>query len=214
MRYLGKLLLLLMLGVGAAQSVELSDAEIKKRIIESEPAKIVKMIQKGGYVIYFRHAHTDHSQSDNKRQDLASCVNQRNLDALGKREAKVIGAAFRLLEIPVGDVRSSPWCRAKDTATLAFGRADVSYNLSFSISKSRDETEALAKALKKMLAEKPEKGTNTLLFAHTSNLKDAANVWPKPEAAMAVFKPHGKDGFEFLGMIKPTYWFAAMAEAQ
>lgn len=194
--------------IGTAQSAGMSPEEITKRIENSKPDEIVKLIQQGGYVLYFRHGHTNHGQYEATHATLEACSKQRNLDELGKQQSEAMGAAFKSLDIPVGKILSSPWCRAKDTAMIAFGRRDISYDLSFSISKSKEETTNLTKALRAMLSEEPKLGTNTVLFAHTSNLKDAAGVWPKPEGALAVFKPDRDLGFKFIGLIRPEYWLS------
>lgn len=82
-------------------------------------------LRAGGLVIVFRHAATDQSRPDREPVDLADCATQRNLSAAGRADARAIGAAFRDLGIPVGTVWTSPYCRARDTARLAFGRGEV-----------------------------------------------------------------------------------------
>ena len=41
----------------------------------------------------------------------------------GRDEARRIGVAIKRLEIPVGEVMASPFCRTMETAQLIFGRA-------------------------------------------------------------------------------------------
>jgi len=197
MKSLIKGLLLLIVSLNTVQANDFSADEL------------VKMMQQGGYVIYMRHAMTDHSQKDVDRKNLENCGTQRNLSERGKQQALAIAAAFKANNIPVGEVLSSPWCRAKDTAYLAFGRAAIVDELGFSISKNREEIMHLSKVLNKLLAQQPGSGINTFLVSHTSNLKEAATVWPKPEAVMVVFKPDQKEasGYKYIGMIKPDYWF-------
>lgn len=79
------------------------------------------MLKGGGYVIFFRHAGTPDYQEP-EPIDFSSCARQRNLNARGREQAFRIGQAFRELEIPVGEVIASPFCRAMDTARIAFGR--------------------------------------------------------------------------------------------
>jgi phosphohistidine phosphatase SixA len=55
---------------------------------------------------------------------LGHCEGQRNLDAAGIAHARRIGQWFTAHGLRVTVVRNSPWCRARDTATLAFGRHD------------------------------------------------------------------------------------------
>src|ERR687898_1369716 len=89
---------------------------------DSGPAPLVDGLRRGGYVLAFRHAVTDFSMADSTR-DLSDCSRQRNLTAEGRRQARSIGREFRRLGIPVGRVLASPFCRTRETATLAFGRA-------------------------------------------------------------------------------------------
>lgn len=175
---------------------------------EPSPAELLNKLQQGGYVVYVRHAATDHTQRDLDHRHLEDCTTQRNLSALGRRQAQAIGAGFKRHHIPVGAVLSSPWCRARETANLSFGRAELVDELGFSLAESRDETRRRSKALRKLLATTPPEGTNTLLVSHTSNLKEAAGFWPKPEGVLVVFRPEpgAEPGYRYIGMIQPRSW--------
>jgi hypothetical protein len=52
------------------------------------------------------------------------CSTQRNLSEDGRAQARRIGDWFRQRGLQPAQVRSSPWCRCLDTATLAFGRVE------------------------------------------------------------------------------------------
>lgn len=170
------------------------------------PAELVQQLQAGGLVIYLRHAITDRSQTDRDRTDLSRCGEQRNLSAEGRDQARALGAAIRALEIPVGRVLSSPYCRCKDTARLAFGELEVEPDLRFGMGTDREQTERLAGALRALLSRSPESGTNTVLVSHTANLKEAAGIWPKPEGASYVFRPLSDGRFRYLGTVGPEDW--------
>jgi broad specificity phosphatase PhoE len=73
---------------------------------------------------------TDPGAGDPPGMRLDDCATQRNLSAEGRAHARRIGEAFRKMQIPVGRVLSSPWCRCVETAKLAFGGAEVSEPLS------------------------------------------------------------------------------------
>jgi len=81
------------------------------------------LLKGGGNVILLRHAQTDPGIGDPPGFTLGRCETQRNLSAQGKADAAALGAQFRARAIPVDAVLSSRWCRAIDTATLAFGKA-------------------------------------------------------------------------------------------
>ena len=61
------------------------------------------------------------ARADPPQFRLEDCSTQRNLSAEGRRQAQAIGEQFRARQIPVEQVLSSRWCRALDTARLAFG---------------------------------------------------------------------------------------------
>lgn len=72
-----------------------------------------------GNVVLFRHAIAP-GIGDPAHFKLGDCSTQRNLDAAGREQARRIGEQFRKNGIVVGKVLSSQWCRAVDTARLAF----------------------------------------------------------------------------------------------
>ena len=172
----------------------------------SDIQTLVQKLQKGGYVIYIRHAATDHDKVDQDGTNLKDCATQRNLSENGRQQAREIGTAIAALNILIGKVTSSPYCRCIDTATLAFGKAEVSPDLAFSITKDEDDTKRLGKSLQRMLATAPAANTNNVIVAHTSNLKTAAGIWPKPEGVVVIFEPLEDQRFFYIGKIGPDEW--------
>jgi phosphohistidine phosphatase SixA len=89
-----------------------------------DPARAIPLMQTGGLNLYMRHAITDRTQRDTgRRGDRAG---QRNLDERGKVQAAALGEAFRRLGIKLSWVASSEVFRARETAEIAFGAANVS----------------------------------------------------------------------------------------
>lgn len=174
-------------------------------------AELVAALKQGGHVIYFRHAETDVSKTDQNRDDLSDWTKQRNLSEKGRQDAVAIGKGFRALGIPVSEVKTSPYCRCVETAKLAFGKATVNKDLAFSIGTEKREAERLADALRVMLGTQPPTGTNTILVAHTANLQEAAKIWPKPEGVAVIFKPLGDKRFEMIHRVEHQQW-AQIAE--
>jgi phosphohistidine phosphatase SixA len=167
---------------------------------------LIDALRRGGHIIYFRHATTNPEQADTMDPKLGRCEAQRNLSADGRRMAGEIGGAFKTLRIPVGKVVSSPFCRTVDTATLAFGRHEVSDALYFAMGVGKTEREQQGLALRQMLATPPARGTNTVLVAHHLNLKEAAGVWPKREGEAHVFRPRPDGGFDHVGEVSSEAW--------
>lgn len=168
-------------------------------------AELLNALQSGGYIIYMRHAMTDHTEKDENRDQLEDCHGQRNLSPEGRRQAKQIGRAVKTLKIPISDVLSSPYCRCKDTARLVFGQYTIEPDLSFSISKDQQESQRLGGRLVDMMVEANVEVGNAVFVGHTSNLRDGLGIWPKPEGAVVVFKRRGRE-LIFIGMIKPGEW--------
>ncbi len=168
---------------------------------------LVKELQKGGYVIYFRHGTTaEHGEKDVSDVDLDDCARQRNLSDAGQAQTKEIGAAFKALKIPVNDVYSSPYCRCLDTARNIFGKVAKNKALHFAIHLRTADRATITAQLLDLLATVPPQGTNTALVSHTANLQEAVGVWPKPEGVAHVFKPRGDGTFAYVGVMQPETW--------
>jgi virginiamycin B lyase len=171
-----------------------------------EGQALVDALRRGGYVIYFRHAATDQTQTDS---DLSRCETQRNLDDRGRAEARAIGQAFKALNIPVGQVFSSSYCRTRDTAELAFGRAEVVRDISGLPDSEREQRTA---ALRRLLSAPPQPGTNTVLVSHGFNITAAANI-TIAEGEAAIFAPGVPEGFALIARVLPDAWSKLVEEA-
>lgn len=170
-------------------------------------AALVSELKKGGYVIYFRHGAT--GQEGEKHVDennITNCEIQRNLSEYGILQTKNIGKAIKKYEIPIGDVLSSPYCRCMDTAINIFGGAKRSNALFFALNTPKEERAVITEQLKVLLSQPPKVGTNTALVSHSANLREATEIWPKPEGVAHVFKPLGEEGFSYIGVIHPNKW--------
>ena len=82
------------------------------------------LLRRGGVVAAFRHALAP-GTFDPPGFALGNCATQRNLNDEGRAQARAIGAWFTARTLRPARVRSSPWCRCMDTATLAFGAAQA-----------------------------------------------------------------------------------------
>jgi phosphohistidine phosphatase SixA len=80
-------------------------------------------LRSGGVVLAMRHALAPGTY-DPPEFKLGVCSTQRNLNDEGRAQARGIGAWFEARALKPARVRSSPWCRCVDTATLAFGAAE------------------------------------------------------------------------------------------
>ena len=167
--------------------------------------QLIEKMKQGGLVIFMRHASTIKKQIDARPIDLKDCEKQRNLSDQGRKEALLVGQSFAKHSIPVSEVISSPFCRCKDTAELAFNTFKIDNNLFYSIGLPPEERKNKTAALADMLSTIPVSG-NRVIISHTSNLKEATGIWPQVEGAVYVINPSNNHPPEFLGSIKPSDW--------
>jgi Histidine phosphatase superfamily (branch 1) len=85
--------------------------------------EVAGLLREGGVVIAIRHALAP-GTFDPPGFKPGLCSTQRNLSEEGRAQARRIGAWFKANGLQPARVRSSPWCRCLDTATLAFDRAE------------------------------------------------------------------------------------------
>src|SRR6266478_819788 len=84
-----------------------------------DPKQLVQSLRSGGYVILVRHGATFSDQADTDPFNFNDIAKQRNLNQKGKELAKAFGDAIRQVGIPVGEVYTSNFNRAFETAVLA-----------------------------------------------------------------------------------------------
>jgi phosphohistidine phosphatase SixA len=178
---------------------------------EEEAAQdpLVRTLQQGGNVLVLRHAISD--AEINRQELLRSCALQRNLSEQGREQARAIGEAMRALRIPTGDVRSSPMCRTRDTARLAFGRVTLDRDLVSPgvIGTEVDDTQR-AVALRVMVEDAPPAGENTVLVTHTGNIGAALREETVDEGEMLVYGEGGR----LVGSVRAEEWPALVRAAR
>jgi phosphohistidine phosphatase SixA len=156
------------------------------------------LLRAGGHVVLMRHTVTTPGVGDPPGFRPGECATQRNLTDAGREDARRIGAAFRARGIPVGRVRSSPWCRCLETARLAFGRAESWDALSNLYGKPGLEPEREA-TLRATLSEGPSDG-NLVLVTHGSTILAITGQHPAP-GELFVVTPEGRGRFRLAGRI-------------
>jgi virginiamycin B lyase len=173
---------------------------------EPSGSRLVESLRRGGYVIYFRHAATDPVPDDANPVDFGDCGTQRNLSVEGRRQSTTIGRAIARLDIPIGRVLASPFCRARQTARLAFRGATVAQGLE-NLETAEDEAERRQRidTLRQLLSTFPVQGVNVVLVAHGFNITDAADI-SLAEGEAAVFEPRGDAGFRLVARLNPDRW--------
>jgi hypothetical protein len=181
-----------------------STATAHPRFPAPDGDSLLSQLRRGGVIIVIRHAATDRSQPDADPVDFSDCSTQRNLTDEGRADARAIGAAFRELRIPVGTVWTSPYCRSRETAELAFGRAEVLDGLE-RLYPRRDEV--AERRVNQLILERAPGigGPNMVISGHgvyPSVLKPAVTLG---EGEAALYALRGND-VVLLGQVAPDEW--------
>jgi len=158
--------------------------------------QLVQRLRMGGYVIVVRHGATVSNQADTDPFNFDDVTKQRNLNDKGKELAKAFGDAVRRVGLPVGDVYTSKFNRAYETAVLAgFENIERTVDLTEGgLVVTPDENNRRAEAFRKMLAQAPAQGKNNFLITHKPNIVDALGVWSRSVGESAKLIPHsGRD---------------------
>ena len=197
--------------------IALFDLAAAQTTTELEGSVLVEALRKGGYNIYFRHAATDWSQNDqvSKAGDWTSCDpgRMRQLSETGRKTAGTVGEAIRALQIPIGQVLASPYCRTVETArNMKLGPVETTTDImNLRVAEYFGGTPAIAAHTHRRLSMAPQPDTNTVLVAHGNVLVTATDVYPQ-EAEAIVFRPEGNGTWTFVARISPQEWTRLAAE--
>ena len=154
-------------------------------------------LKKGGYVILMRNSAVDEGLGDPKGYKVNDCATQLNLTDKGRAEAQKIGDEFKKRKIPIKQVFTSAFCRAKETAQLAFGKADVWEALNSFYDKQTRKSEQ-TRLLHQRLESPPTDGTNLVLVTHGYNIVSAVGLNPDP-GDMLIIAPAFRVGYKIIG---------------
>ena len=166
-------------------------------------AKLLAALRKGGYVLYFRHASTDFGANDDAMTSFEDCTKQRNLTDTGRDEARAIGTAIRRLDLPIGDVLASPYCRTMETATLIFGRATATPAVRGGPAQAESARYA---DLTKLLSTPVPGGRDRVIVSHGNPFRAVAGGAYLAEGEAAIIEPLGAAKFRIVARVRKDEW--------
>lgn len=130
-----------------------------------------RRLRAGDLVILMRHTATEPGLGDPPGFRLEDCSTQRNLSEAGREHARRIGERFRAERVPVARVYTSPWCRCRETALLAFGHAEDWEPLSSFFDFPHREAELSDRVRKRIaLHARKRPGGNVVMVTHNVNI--------------------------------------------
>lgn len=166
--------------------------------------QLLEDLQKGGHILYVRHGEANVGV-DQQNLLWEDCSTQRNLSKKGRKQAIEFGTLLRKWKIPVEiPVRTSPFCRAKDTAALAFGENSIliepfwyqTYTLNRNLPLSMRIS--ILNRFYAFLEDLPSEGKNRVIVAHS--FPSGVGLGAIPDMGTVVVKPAGRGrGFSIIG---------------
>ncbi len=155
-------------------------------------------LRAGGHVLIVRHARTVPGVGDPPEFRRGDCATQRNLSEEGREQSRAMGRRLREAGVRWDEVLASSWCRALDTAELAFGRARAYAPLD-SFFGARGGEPAQTAAVRERI--RAHAGPATLVMVtHQVNISALTGEYPAMGEAF-VLAPGGPAGFTFVGRI-------------
>ena len=174
-------------------------------------------LRAGGLVIVVRHGATFADQADTDPLNFENIAAQRNLNDKGKTLAKAFGDALRQAGIPVGEVYTSKYNRAYETAVIAgFKNIEKTADLTEGgLVVSPNENNRRIEAFHKMLGTAPKAGTNTILITHKPNIVDALGKdwFDVKEGEASLFRPEN-GSYKLLARVQMNEWPRIAAAAK
>ena len=138
---------------------------------------LINELKHEGKLIFIRHAYAP-GNGDPQNFNLYDCSTQRNLNSIGRKQAKNIGDFFKENKIKIYKVLSSEWCRCKETAEIAFKNFSTNsflnsfYSSKYKKNKDR-QVEALNSYVKKFKSNK-----NLIFVTHYVLISEVLNYGP------------------------------------
>jgi broad specificity phosphatase PhoE len=170
--------------------------------LAADGAEAWRRLRAGGLVILMRHASTEPGLGDPPNFRIGDCATQRNLSKAGIEEARRVGERLRQERVPIGPVYTSPWCRCRDTAVAAFGRAEDWEPLSSFFDfpdREPDYSERVRKRIGSYSTRHP--GGNVVMVTHNVNIA-ALTRHSVGTSEMVIVRPDGCCSLRALDRLK------------
>ena len=159
---------------------------------------LIEHMRKGGVVLMIRHALAP-GIGDPEDFSIDDCATQRNLNDVGREQARSIGNWLRSKGITSASVYSSQWCRCMDTAILLdLGPVTALPALNSFFERPQDREPNLA-ALRDFISEQNDDQL-VIMVTHQVTISGITNEWT--DSGHGKLVRQGDDGrIELLGQL-------------
>jgi len=167
-----------------------------------------KALHDGGNVLLMRHATTE-KVNDPLLFEPDNCIFERDLSDQGVTLVLKMALALRKHDVPIGEVYSSRFCRAINTAWITYDKVELWAPLD--LIQGLDEQQAnqrMDKVAERIVAYKGKE--NMVMVTHSPNINHLT-LELIPYAGMVVLRPDGQGDFDVLGTISPNDIFKRAA---
>jgi broad specificity phosphatase PhoE len=125
-----------------------------------------ELLAQPGHVLVLRHANAP-GVGDPAGMKLSDCSTQRNLDDVGRNQARALGQGLRAADVTNARVYTSELCRCRETAQLMnVGTVEVLPALNSTIGRTAQERANQMKALRTFIERLPRHGGPVVLVTH------------------------------------------------
>jgi phosphohistidine phosphatase SixA len=159
-----------------------------------------EILKRGGHVVLMRHA-TAEQAGDPLAFTINDCSVQRNLSQKGRREAELVGRAFRAWSVPIAKVLSSRYCRTQETAKLAFGRVTTWQPLDLLYALPEQDRDARTEVVTERIGAYAGNG-NLIMITHRPNI-DALTFEIVEPGGLLVLEPDHEGSFNIVVHLSP-----------
>lgn len=141
------------------------------------------LLRTGGQVVLINHAHAPGS-GDPANFDVENCATQRNLSDRGRQQARRMGALFFAKAAPIEHVLTSRYCRARDTANLAFGESTLEEYPALDYAEpgseaEKEQTQAVLERIRNYSG-----AGNLIMVTHRPNIEALTGITPRDGEAI------------------------------
>ena len=171
--------------------------------------EVIKALREGGHVLIMRHAEANPDQFDQDPRNFRVIKRQQQLTERGRTSARAFGTAVRSIGTRIGDVHTSLFHRAFETAVEAgYKGAKATIDLTEgSLVASPNEQRRRAAGFRRLIVAPMATGTTRLIVSHRVNIAQALGKewYDVKEGEVSIFRID-KGAYALLARIQIDEW--------